>query len=164
VSTTLTSYYFESVGDIYYAGISRIFERTYSRAVSAVQSLDVIHSDILARVVPAEIERRNQLVYRGMVELLLAGARDERQRVLAISARQLVGSVTFAALGAERQDMAMRLRSVAYSLWAMSSLILVPLLAGRGQGWDFEAQLRMAMGRLIGMESRRRMSGATPLS
>jgi hypothetical protein len=56
----------------------------------------------------------------------------------------------------------MRLRSAAYSLWAMPSLILVPLLAGRGQGWDFEAQLRVAMGRLIGIERPVRIPAATP--
>lgn len=157
ISTTLASYYFESVSDIYYAGISRIFEETHDRTIRAARDLDRVYADISPRVTASEIPRKNQLVYRGMIELLLAAARDRRQRALAISTRQLIGSVTFAALGHAPQDLAMRLRATAYSLWAMPSLIFVPLLAGRGPGWDFAAQSRVAMSRLIDVESRMRM-------
>ena len=159
VSSTLSNYYFDSINDIYYAGIHRIFEETHGRAAKAAQDLENVYSDILIRADPAEIPRRNQLIYRGIVELLLAGARDERHRTLAVSTRQLIGSVTFAATSADQQDLAMRLRSSAYSLWAMPTLILVPLLAGE-PGWDFAAQSRLAVTRLLGVESGPRMPAA----
>ena len=146
VSLALTTYHFESIGELAYAGLQQLFKRINSGSRVADTSVDPAR-EIKGLLRERRKSRGVERLSLDITEISLADSRTRDGDGLGLALRRQVGSVTFSRFEFSGINES-RTVAACYSLWAQA-VLLIDALAPVSEFMDLDLQITAIKSNLL---------------